>query len=308
MKAISVKVGALCLLLCSVGISSCQKQKEAKPPMVNPPPAIRSVKILPENPTRGNELSALIESQDSDGDAPSFRYQWMKNGEVIPLENNRILKNGNFRKGDSIAVIVTASNGTSDGNPASSTPVKIANSVPVIQEVWIEPRVAYANDRVEIHTKDFDVDGDRVYQTFQWEKNGRILPEENAEVLERGKLKKGDSIVATAMPDDKEAKGFPKRSKALIISNSPPIIVSSPPTTMDGTKYTYQVRASDPDNDAVTFGLTSSPKGMRIDPKTGIIQWEIKSEDKGDHPIEIEASDRESAKSFQRFTLKVAYK
>jgi NTE family protein len=44
--------------------------------------------------------------------------------------------------------------------------------------------------------------------------------------------------------------------------NSPPVIVSSPPTSIEGTKYVYQVKASDPDSDPMTFTLKSGLSTM----------------------------------------------
>jgi hypothetical protein len=307
MKPIYVKPGVVLLLLTGLGICSCGQQKEPRP-VVNSPPAIQSVKIVPENPGGGSELSAIVESQDPDGDVISLRYLWIKNNEEIPLENSQVLKSGNFHKGDSIKVIVTPSDGKTDGSPVSTPPVRIADSPPVVREVWIEPRVAYANDHLEVHTKDFDADGDQVSCTFQWEKNGIAVWGEKTGVLEAGKFKKGDTLVAIAIPDDRETRGIPRRSEAIVIANGPPIIVSSPPATMERANYTYHVKANDPDNDPISFGLKSGPKGMKIDSKTGLIQWELKNEDKGTHPIEIEAADPEGAKSFQRFTLTIDYK
>ena len=109
-------------------------------------------------------------------------------------------------------------------------------------------------------------------------------------------------------PDDRETLGVSKKSEPLIISNSPPLILSSPPTSIEKTTYIYQVRANDPDNDPIAFSLKSSPKGMEMDKKTGLIRWEIRKEDKGTHSVEIEVSDDSGAKSIQRYTLTVDFK
>jgi hypothetical protein len=54
--------------------------------------------------------------------------------------------------------------------------------------------------------------------------------------------------------------------------------------------------------------LKTAPKGMEIDKETGLIRWEIEKWDQGSHLIEIEATDPEGAKSFQRFTLSFEFK
>jgi hypothetical protein len=302
------KIGILCTLFILLGNFSCEKQKEVEfksKIQTNGPPIITSVNILPQNPNKESDLDLVIRSQDPGGDPVTYYYQWMKNDEEIVGENKSILKSGNFKKGDLIQTKVTPSDGKVEGKPFLSVPVKILNSTPVIQEVRIEPKMAYANDRLKVHIKSDDVDGDSIYYTYRWEKNGVFLNEERGEVLERGRFKKGDLIAVTVTPDDRENQGSSKKSEPITILNSPPIIVSSPPTSVEGNDYIYQVKAYDPDNDSISFALKSAPKGMEIDKETGLIRWAIRGQDRGTHSIEIEASDKEGAKSFQRFVLNV---
>lgn len=291
------------------GSLSCEGQKGTElKSRTNSPPVITSVSILLEKPSKESDLSLSIQSQDEDGDPITYQYQWVKNDAELPGEKKEILKSGNFKKGDLIQVRVTPSDGKVDGKPVLSSTVKILNSPPVMQEIGIDPKVAYANDPLKVHLKGFDADGDFIYYTYRWEKNEVVLSEEGTEALESGRFKKGDSISVTVIPDDREDKGLPKKSEPVVIANSPPIIISSPPTSIEGMTYLYQVKALDPDHDPVQFTLKSGPKGMVIDKETGLIRWEVRKEDKGTYPIEIEASDNEGAKSIQRYTLTVDYK
>jgi len=283
---------------------SCDTSEELKP-KTNSPPVITSVNILPETPYIQAELNAVVQCQDPDHDPVTNHYQWVRNGEEILGENTYTLRNGKLKKGDLIQVKVTPSDGKVNGTPFLSAPVKVLNSPPVIQEVRIEPRVPYANDNLKVLVQGFDADGDSIHYTYQWEKNGVVLSEEKNETLQRGQFKKGDSIVITATPDDSESLGTPKKSETLIISNRPPVIVSSPSNKIDGNIYTYQVKANDPDNDPIIFALKTAPKGMEIDKETGLIRWEIRKGDQGTQPIEIEASDSMGAKSFQKYTLSI---
>jgi hypothetical protein len=285
---------------------SCEKQgKIGSKPKTNSPPVITSVNILPERPDRESELSVIIQSNDPNGDSVTYRYQWIKDDESIAGENKNTYKPGNLKKGDIIQIRIIPSDGKEEGKPFLSAPVKILNAPPVIEDVWIEPKMPTAKENLRAFEKSVDADGDPIYFTYQWEKNGVVLLDERKEILEQGRLKKGDTITVTMVPDDREIIGVPKKSAPVTILNSAPIIDSSPPVSIDGTKYIYQVKASDPDNDPITFSLKSGPKGMKIDQKTGLIQWDIQKEDKGTHSIEIEVRDSEGAASFQRYTLVV---
>ena len=299
----------VCFLFLALLFSSCEGKKTGEvTSKTNSAPVITSIRITPDDSKRDSELNAIIECRDPDRDPVTLQYQWVKNEEEIEGENSSVLKSGKFRKGDLVRVRVTPSDGKRDGSPVLSPAVRIINSLPAIQKVWIVPKVADANDRLEVFAEGFDKDGDTVYHLYQWEKNGVILPEEKSAALERGGFKKGDSIVAIVTPDDREGLGLPKKTAPVIISNGPPLIVSSPPTTIEGTKYSYQVKVNDPDDDPVAFVLKSHPNGMVIDQKTGLIRWEVKNGDKGDHSVVIEASDPEGANSSQKFTLAVGIK
>jgi hypothetical protein len=303
-----LRISTLFLLLAPSVISlSCEGQKGTAPSQkkANSPPAITSVRILPERPNLENQLSLVIQSQDPDGDMVTYGYQWIRNDVEIAGENGSILKAGNFRKGDVLQVKVVPSDGKDDGKPFLSDLVKIQNAPPVVEEVWIEPRMPTAEQELKAHEKSRDADGDTIYFTYQWEKNGVALPDERGDILARGRFQKGDSISVTIIPDDQEIMGTPRKSEPVTISNSPPMISSSPPAAVDGTTYVYQVKANDPDKDPVTFTLKSGPKGMKIDQQTGLIQWEIKKEDQGTYSIEIEASDNEGGKGVQRYTLAI---
>jgi hypothetical protein len=296
------------LFLLGIVLSCGRRQEGEFQTKANSPPVITSVSIAPSKPNKESELSLFIQSQNPGGDPVTFRYQWIKNDEEILGENTSSLKSGNFKKGDLIRAKVTPSDGKTDGNPFLSQPVKILNSPPVIQEVWIEPKVARVTDRLKAVVKSSDQDGDSIDCLYKWEKNGIVLSGEDTGILEPNRLKKGDLITVTVTPTDGESSGRAKKSEARIIANSPPIITSSPPSNLSGNIYTYQVKADDPDNDPVIFTLRTSPKGMTINKETGFIQWEVSKGDRGDHLIEIEATDPEGAKSFQKYTLTIEFR
>jgi len=309
-KRMKTKILSLLLIpALLLGLLSCGRSEKAEPKVkANSPPVITSITLLPERPTYGSDLTVNVQSQDPDRDNVTYRYQWMRNDEEMVGEDSYILKSGKFHKGDLIRVVVAPHDGKVEGKSVSSAPRRIMNTPPIIQEVRIEPKLASRRDPLKVHVKGFDADGDSVYYIYRWERNGAVLKEEEKEILDQSRFEKGDSITVIVTPDDRESLGTPKKSESVLISNSPPIIISSPPTSIEGTRYLYEVKAIDADKDLITFTLKSGPKGMEIDKQNGLIQWEIRKEDKGTYTIEIEASDSEGAKSIQQYTLAVEYK
>ena len=82
-----------------------------------------------------------------------------------------------------------------------------------------------------------------------------------------------------------------------------PEITSTPPTSITVEElYTYSVEATgDP---KPTFSLTESPKGMTIDPNTGLIEWTPTNNQLGDHSVTIEAINTDGIDT-QTFTIEV---
>jgi len=297
------------LLLFWVGVLACGREEKATSGAAqNHPPTITSVTLLPEHPDHESDLSFLVQCEDPEGDSITYEVQWVVNDREIPAGDGSLLKSGNFKKGDSIRVKVTPSDGKTRGKPFLSPVVRINNSPPVLEKVWIEPKVVRAQDQVKVVIESSDKDKDFVYYTYQWEKNGTILTEEKAETLESGQFKKGDSLSVIVTPDDREVLGKPKRSVPVVVSNSPPMITSSPPTSLKGNAYLYQVKAKDPDLDPISFSLKSGPKGMVIDQTTGLLRWEIQKENEGTQVVEIEACDPDGSKSLQHYTLAVEFR
>jgi len=97
----------------------------------NAPPAIRSVKFIPEVFRPGDSLGVEVSGSDSDGDDVIFEYAWEKNG-VPAGRNNRI--EGELKRNDVIAVTITPFDGEIRGRPVTLWR-KIRNIPPSIKGV-----------------------------------------------------------------------------------------------------------------------------------------------------------------------------
>lgn len=85
--------------------------------------------------------------------------------------------------------------------------------------------------------------------------------------------------------------------------NNNPTIISTPITTASvGITYTYNVDATDTDEDILTYTLTSPPTGMIIHSFTGLISWTPTEE--GDYSVTVKVSDGKSTDT-QRFAITV---
>jgi hypothetical protein len=72
----------------------------------------------------------------------------------------------------------------------------------------------------------------------------------------------------------------------------PPVFTSTPPTSgQAGQSYTYDADASDPNNDPLSFSLTTAPSGMSINAATGIVSWVPTSAQLGGNGVTVQVTD-----------------
>ena len=81
--------------------------------------------------------------------------------------------------------------------------------------------------------------------------------------------------------------------------NISPIIESDPVTTAkEGAVYTYDVEATDPNEDTLTYSLTVSPTGMTINSTNGVITWTPTTAGSFDVTVEVSDGSKSETQSF----------
>ncbi|MCG8313491.1 MAG: putative Ig domain-containing protein [Pseudomonadales bacterium] len=89
------------------------------------------------------------------------------------------------------------------------------------------------------------------------------------------------------------------------LPNDPPQINSSPLTTIQvETSYEYQVLATDPEGDDLTFALTQAPAGMSMS-SAGLVSWTPSAAQLGSYPVEVSVADDRGNVSLQSYSLTV---
>jgi hypothetical protein len=141
---------------------------------------------------------------------------------------------------------------------------------------------------------------------YDWQLNGEDITGEVGEELEwKDGFKKGDTITVSVTPYNDLGQGTRSASGGFQIPNSPPRILSAPDPKFEQGRFSYTVRAEDPDGDPLDFTLRNAPPGMIIEPATGLIVWEFDEQDAGTYTVTIIVSDSEGAKASQELTLSI---
>jgi len=251
-----------------------------------------SLQIVPVNATCNSAIYLVAQ-----GFKPSdAKIEWLVNNESISNPTASQFNAAETKKGDKVQAKATI-----QGKELLSNTIQIKNSPPVISKVKILPEVFKPGDTLSLEVSTSDVDGDEVTVSYEWTKNGE--PAGNSKRIE-APLKRGDKVSVKITPFDGEAygrSGFLDRE----IINLPPMIIEDKKFNFDGKIYTYQIKATDPDGDTLTYSLKSAPAGMTIDPSKGLIKWNVPPEFTGKTPITVSVTDGHGGESLQSLILEI---
>ncbi len=276
--------------------AGCKKEKKEVSVPGNTPPQITSARIVPPAPSVEDEVSISYSGFDRDKDPVEVKVQWSLNGNPVELEGERV-RFPSLRKGDLISCRLIPNDGKEDGEVYEVEPVRVINSPPLIKDIGISPVNPGTRDDIKASVDIYDPDGDEVVVEYKWYINNNPVPEVKGDTLPSSFTKKGDVIVVSASPFDGEARGREYLSNPVVVNNSPPIITSNPPSSLENGRFVYKISATDPDGDPVSFSLKEGPPNAIIT-EDGVLV--IESLPPGEVYIKIEVSDG-SDSSYQEF-------
>jgi len=254
--------------------------------------ASHSLEIAPLNATKASRLYVVPHGFDLSG----AKIEWLVNGMPAPNPRSSEFDASTAKKGDSVQARAVI-----DGKELVSNVVQIRNSPPEISRVKIVPEVLKPGDFLGVDAAGTDIDGDDVTLSYQWTKNGESAGEG---WQLRTHLKRGDKISVTITPFDGTDYGRAGTIKREIV-NMPPTISDDRKYLFDGKRYSQQVHATDPDGDDLAFSLRNAPAGMKIDPSSGDITWDVPNEFIGKASFTIVVNDGHGGEATQLFTLEI---
>ena len=292
-------------LIFSLILSSCSSDKQGGPgpnasgmkeSAVKPgtPAADQyALEISPGKVVNGSTVNLIVTGFD----VRDARIDWLLNGAIVESANPTQCRLSDARRGDTLQARALI-----QGREILSNKVELVNSLPEVAGVRILPEVIKPGDALSVAAEGKDADGDEVTFLYEWTVNGKSAG--NKEKI-GALVKRGDKVCLRITPCDREGQGRPLVLNREI-QNHPPIIQEHGEFDFDGTMYSYQIKASDPDDDALAYSLEGAPDGMAINKTTGLITWKVPAEFKGDSGTTAVVNDGNGGVA--RYNLKISIK
>jgi hypothetical protein len=206
---------------------------------------------------------------------------WYVNGNKSLFSEKFRFSSDELKKGDIIQAALVSGN-----KEYRSNEITVKNTPPAIRKARLTPDMPVVSDIIRPAITADDADRDKISFKYNWSLNGTFAGEEGYLDTE---LKRNDIVTVEVTPYDGEEYGKSIKLESRVI-NSLPVFSDSTPS-IKGNIYTYRIKASDPDNDQLTYKIEQAPEGMTIDPSTGMLTWQVSPDNKGNHEITVSVSD-----------------
>jgi len=252
-----------------------------------------SLELTPSDATRNSILNISAKGFSSS----DMKIEWMVNGSPVSNSSGLQFKAAYIKKGDTVQVKATG-----QGREILSNIVRIGNSPPEVSTAVFAINDPAKPGELSVAVTGKDADGDEVSFLYEWTKNGQ--PAGTGKTV-GFPMKRGDKVSVKIVPFDGEAYGRPVVLNSEI-RNLPPVFAENSTLTFDGKTRTYQIKASDPDEDTLTYSLKEAPPGMTINPATGLVSWNVPSDFEGKTTFTACLQDGHGGETVKTFSIDIA--
>ncbi|MBI3181257.1 MAG: tandem-95 repeat protein, partial [Myxococcales bacterium] len=221
---------------------------------------------------------------------------------------------GSAANGGTVKMFSGALLGTVPGSNAGRV-FNRQQTAPVISAT-VPDQTAQPNNSITLALSGYESDGQDTGAALRWYATGQ-----NPSVIAAtsGQRSSSDTLVFTPVANAvgcdnvtltlEDSDGMTARQDVVLCwrtTNRNPSISSTPPAgATEDSPFSYQVMASDPDGDPLTYSLPVGPVGMTID-AAGLVRWVPSNADVGTRAVTVKVSDGKGGEAQQAFNLAVA--
>ena len=173
----------------------------------------------------------------------------------------------------------------------------------IIQQVGVVPAPFDVTTGVKVIPVVENLDANIEFE-YRWFVNGEEDFFEKSNHYPGAQLKRGDLLAVEITPVTSTGQRLqPYTTSAMETGNARPEIAEDMSEELTEKMYSYQVVATDPDDDKLTYKLETAPEGMKVNPGTGLIEWPFDLLPEGVFPVRIVVEDGFGGRVVQEFEL-----
>ncbi|MEC8023128.1 MAG: hypothetical protein VX223_04290, partial [Myxococcota bacterium] len=209
--------------------------------IANTPPTVSSIQVGPTDPNTTDALVCQYGLDDPDtADELTAQIAWFIDGGQIA--SGPELPSEDTQKGHSVQCQVTPTDGEATGVSATSSPVVIGDSPPVLASPMVVPAAPSYCDTLSCFADASDPDGDSIDVEYEWSLDGVVVGQQATLAL--------SSAVPGQTVECRANVGVVSAATSVILLNSAPVVDSvsvSPSVAVVGQELTCNAVVSDPE-------------------------------------------------------------
>src|SRR5205807_180562 len=230
-------------------------------------PVVDSVTLSPDPPRVHDTLHAFAQGHDSQGytmNQSAFRFEWSRNGgPFFPGMQDFSLDSAGARRGDTITVRVTLTDGGQVSAPKSAS-VVVADSAPIVTSVVLSDPSPTTNEILTATAAATDADNDPLTFAFTWKVNNVVRRTvsgpsrtDTFDLGVAGNGDRGDTVTVDVSASDGSLESGPASANATVV-NTPPLasVALTPAAPTTNTVVSATATASDADGDQLRYSFT----------------------------------------------------
>jgi hypothetical protein len=214
----------VCTVWATDGTDKSARVSSAALEILNSLPRVTSVVIEPAPLYTRDDARAIVASEDADADPVSYHFSWTVDGREAGGDSHK-LDPGAFRRDQRIAVSVTPSDGSAEGQPMKSSPATVMTTAPTKPGILLSDAAGGLSDlQCVVDEVSVDMDADPVSYLFEWflfdepYTGSTVLTEYPGDTVPKSEVSPGQRWLCRATPSDGTVEGESHEAKQLVIA------------------------------------------------------------------------------------------
>jgi hypothetical protein len=258
----AIRAAATAVLAIALAVTGCSKKSQQA--AAGDAPVITAARIVPDQPLSTSTLGVQFELGNAGDQDVTCSTEWYLNGKLAATVEGTEYLLDHVAPGTTVKARITARDTSGSSAPYETQAVVVQENLSGLDSVRLSPSPVRSGTTTVTATPFLPAGASANLKiSYHWIVGGKDQGETGPVIGVSG-LKNGDKITVEATALIGGQKGNPFRVTA-VVTNDAPVIQSIAVASQDSAVIRYQITATDPDNDPLSYQLVSGPDGVAID-------------------------------------------